>query len=471
MLYLDNSIRLVTAWVLLVLLALSGCGGSSNGGNNKPNTTTTTTVQKTTTTTKPATTTSTVVTTTTTTTLFEISGVNFGPYMDGQDPNRGTVIGENQIRQRLSIINGYTNCVRTFGVGSGLQHIPRIAQEMGFCVAAGAWLDKNLSTNEIEIKSLIEIGLAGQAEILIVGSEVLYRKDLTEAQLVDYINRVKSAVPGVIVTTGEVYDILLAHPKVIDVVDVVFANHYPYWEGIVLSNAVAALHVYHQSIVNIANGKEVMISETGWPSCGGTQGNAISSIENASDYFINFVSWAKANHVRYFYFEAFDEAWKAAYEGPPGACWGIWNKDGVLKSGMQRVFDGKTVSDNWSGGVYIPGGIGEPSIELTYVPPIGSEENLVGKVLHVLPSDYRVVVYIKVGFWWIKPTIANPRTSIALDGTWITDITTGGADYLASHVAAFLVRSDYTPPILLGADELPETLNENALASVQVIRE
>jgi exo-beta-1,3-glucanase (GH17 family) len=42
----------------------------------------------------------------------------------------------------------------------------------------------------------------------------------------------------------------------------------------------------------------------------------------------------------YYYFEAFDESWKAAYEGPQGAHWGSWTQDGTLKPGMQAVFDG-----------------------------------------------------------------------------------------------------------------------------------
>ena len=64
---------------------------------------------------------------------------------------------------------------------------------------------------------------------------------------------------------------------------------------------------------------------------------------------MNFVSWAEAEKVSYFYFEAFDESWKVTYEGSQGAHWGVWDKDGNLKPGMEDVFDGKRLSDNWSG--------------------------------------------------------------------------------------------------------------------------
>ena len=70
--------------------------------------------------------------------------------------------------------------------------------------------------------------------------------------------------------------------------------------------------------------------------------------ENAAFYFLNFVSWARANSVQYFYFEAYDEPWKAAREGPQGACWGLWDQNSQLKAGMQAVFDDQTLADNWT---------------------------------------------------------------------------------------------------------------------------
>jgi len=62
--------------------------------------------------------------------------------------------------------------------------------------------------------------------------------------------------------------------------------------------------------------------------CGERIGDAVPSPENAVLYFLNSVSWARATHVDYFYFEAFDEACMAQYEGPQGTCWRIWDRCG-----------------------------------------------------------------------------------------------------------------------------------------------
>lgn len=390
--------------------------------------------------------------------------------MDGQDPNYGSVISETQLRARMAIVAPYTEWYRFFGCGSGLEKGASIAHELGLKVAVGIWLSWDSASNEQQIACALSLIQAGQVDMVIVGSEVLLRGDLTESELIGYINRVRQAAPGIPVATADVYGELLAHPAVVAAGDVVLANFYPYWEGADVNYAVAALHSQYQQVVAAAAGKKVIVSETGWPSAGNQIGNAVPSPTNASFFFLNFVSWARAEGVDYFYFEAFDESWKAAYEGPQGAHWGVWDKYGNLKPGMQAVFDGQTIPDNWSG-LVIPGGPGTPEILFTSVPTYGSYDWLEGQIWHVKPADYRIAVYIKVnGGWWTKPTWATPLTTINPDGSWTCDITTGGYDQEATEIAAFLVLSSYNPPALGGHAEFPEELNQNAVATVAITR-
>ncbi len=400
---------------------------------------------------------------------YKVYGLNFSPYQGEQDPNLGVEIPATQIRERMEIIADYTRWIRTFGCTHGLENAGSIAHEWGLKAAIGAWLDANRSTNEKEIENLIMCAQAGEADLLIVGSEVLLRGDLTEEELLGYIERVKTLASDLPVAYADVYSVFLKHPRIVEAVDVILVNYYPYWEGIRVEQAVAAVNQWHQQILEIAQGKRVIVSETGWPSAGNTIDQAVPSLENASYYFLNFVSWARANGVDYFYFEAFDEPWKAKYEGPQGAHWGIWNEDGQLKPGMERVFDGETMEDNWSHP--LPGGPGEPTIEFTYVPPYGSFEDLVGQVWHVNPNDYGVAVYIRVaGGWWTKPYWNQPLTPIRVDGRWKCDITTGGRDQEATEIAAFLWPKEKDPPLAHGEAWLPESLEENAAAWIEVSR-
>jgi exo-beta-1,3-glucanase (GH17 family) len=402
---------------------------------------------------------------------YRTYGQNFSPYVDGQDPNFGSQITEQQLRDRMQIVAPYTQWIRTFGTTDGLEKAGLVARSLGLKVAIGAWLGPDTAANERQIANLISIAQAGQCDLAIVGSEVLLRGDLSEAQLIDYVKRVRQAIPaGIPVTTADVYGQLLAHPNVIAIVDVVMANFYPYWEGTRIDLAMGALHARYGDVKAAAGGKPVLVSESGWPSGGNQQGAAVPSPENASFFFLNFVSWARANNVQYFYFESLDESWKARYEGPQGAHWGIWDKDGNLKPGMQNVFDGKTIPDNWTGGV-VNCDPSIPNLRFTHVPPYGSFDNLAGQVCRVKPADFRIVVYIKVGSgWWVKPFANQPLTTILNDGSWTCDITTGGIDETATEIVAYLVPNGFSPPILLGSPSIPATLDQNSVAKADTVR-
>lgn len=398
---------------------------------------------------------------------YKVHGLNFSPYMDSQDPNKNPDVSEYQLQCRMRIINPYTKWIRTFGCAHGLEESGRIAHELSLKAAVGAWLSDDIQANESEIQNLISATRNGHVDIAVMGSEVLLRGDLTEAQLLGYIQQFKDAVPEVPVTTAEVYSVLLDHPNLMDACDIIFVNYHPYWEGKDVQCALSRVHCVHQDVVANARGKEVIVSETGWPSDGDQIGHAVPSLENACFYFLNFVSWARANDVKHFYFEAFDEQWKALYEGPQGAHWGMWDKHGILKPCMHEVFEGETLPDNWT----IPGGPGDPAIEFTHVPPYGSADNLRGQVWHAQPDDYRIAVYIYVnGGWWTKPYWDSPLTVINCDGSWECDITTGGVDPTATRIVAYFVPYGYDPPLASGQPFLPPELESNSVAKVEVTR-
>jgi hypothetical protein len=112
-----------------------------------------------------------------------------------------------------------------------------------------------------------------------------------------------------------------------------------------------------------------------------------------------------------------------------------------------------------------------PRIEFTYVPPYGGFDDLVGRVYCVDPADFKIAVYIKVqGTWWTKPYWAAPLTPIQPDGTWETDITTGGNDQLATWIAAFLLPNGYDPDQMGGQTDLPDHLFHDSVANLVVER-
>lgn len=107
------------------------------------------------------------------------------------------------------------------------------------------------------------------------------------------------------------------------------------------------------------------------------------------------------------------------------------------------------------------------TIKFTFVPPYGSFEDLRGVLGKAAPSAHRVAVYIKVGGgWWTKPYWSYPTTSISTGGSFVTDITNGGTDQNATQIAAYLIRSDYQPPLASGHAAIPGDIEAQALAKV-----
>lgn len=259
-----------------------------------------------------------------------IHGLAFSPYLDGQKP--GLEISEDQIRERLAIIAPYVHWIRTFSCVEGLQHIPRIAHEAGLKTMVGVEICEDLEENEAQLAGGIELARAGFADILVIGNENMLREDITEQQLLDYIRRAKGAVPASVpVSFVDAYFLFERHPALAEICDVLLVNCYPFWESCPAEHALVYLKEMYRRAQRVANGKKVIISETGWPTQGTPFGTAVPSYDNALEYTINAYQWASEEDIEIFYFAAFDEAWKVGAEGDVGAYWGLWDSNGNLK--------------------------------------------------------------------------------------------------------------------------------------------
>ena len=256
-------------------------------------------------------------------------GLCFSPYEEGQKP--GDFISESQIRRKLELIKPYTKWIRTFSCTEGNEQIPILAKEYGLKTLVGAWLGDDPKINEDEITGLINLTNQGYVDIAAVGNEVMYREDLSEDELIDYINRVKSAIPNTPVGYVDAYYEFTDRPKITEVCDVILANCYPFWEGCSLEYSLVYMKQMYFQAMSVASGKKVIITETGWPSQGANLEGALPSYENALKYFINAQNWSNDENIEMFYFSSFDESWKVGSEGDVGAFWGLWDKDEKLK--------------------------------------------------------------------------------------------------------------------------------------------
>ncbi len=253
----------------------------------------------------------------------KMHGVCFSPYEGTQEP--GDPISEAQVRRKLELLVPHTDWIRVFSCTQGNEIIPKLAKEYGLKTLVGAWLGEEKDKNEEELQGLIALANAGYVDVAAVGNEVMYREELEEEELIEYIHRAKQALNGLPVGYVDAYYEFTNRPKITEVCDVILANCYPYWEACHIDYSLLYMKQMYYQAVQAAPGKRVIITETGWPSSGDALGAAEPGYENALKYFINAQEWSQREGIEMFYFSAFDEGWKVGAEGSVGAFWGLWD--------------------------------------------------------------------------------------------------------------------------------------------------
>jgi glycoside/pentoside/hexuronide:cation symporter, GPH family len=259
-----------------------------------------------------------------------LHGLCFSPYTEGQDV--GAALSAAQIQKRLDIIAPHTKWIRSFSCTDGNELIPKMAHQKGLKTLVGAWISADKAKNEREIEALIGLAKAGLVDMAAIGNEVLHRNEMSEQELLQYISRVRQALPAAIpVGYVDAYYQFLNRPALVGACDVILVNCYPFWEGANNDHAIAYLDRMVELTQQIAGSKKIIITETGWPSMGDNVEAAEPSKPNAMKYFIAVQDWAKQKPIELFYFSSFDESWKVKDEGSVGGQWGVWDKDEKLK--------------------------------------------------------------------------------------------------------------------------------------------
>ena len=262
-----------------------------------------------------------------------VYGLCFSAYTEGQ--GEGDQLSETHIRRRIEVVAPHTRWVRSFACTEGHELIPGLARAKGLKTMVGAWISHDRERNEREIEALVALAHQGLVNIAVVGNEVLLRAELPEAELLEYIRRVRAALPAdVPVGCVDAYYLFLERPALTAACDVLLPNCYPFWEGVDITMAAQYLRRM-VGLVQAAGGeKRVIVTETGWPGSGQPVASAVPSAENAMRYFVDVQQWARSEGIKLFYFSSFDEPWKSRQEGELGAQWGLWDKHERPKYGV-----------------------------------------------------------------------------------------------------------------------------------------
>lgn len=277
-------------------------------------------------------------------------GLCYSPYRNNEDPDLGIHPTISELSEDIAFIKNLAVSIRTYGATDNLEQIPSLCEQYGIDCYQGAWISKYECENRKQINSLINTANQNLSHLkgLIVGNEVLLRKDVSEQQLLDFITEVKNAT-NLPVGSAEIWRDWIDHPQLAQAVDILFVHIYPYWDGIAVEEAIDYVLTKWNEVKANYPDKEMVIGETGWPSEGDIRGSAIPNEENQKRYLSDFISMTSTNKIKYFYFEIFDEKWKGKLEGETGKHWGIYYSDGSLKPHLMDL-----VPDSGQNGINRP---------------------------------------------------------------------------------------------------------------------
>ncbi|CCX05413.1 glucan 1,3-beta-glucosidase [Pyronema domesticum] len=177
-----------------------------------------------------------------------------------------------------------------------------------------------------------------------VGSEHLYRKELTGEQLSKMIEtvqkRTKEVAPNVPVGFADSWNKIqdgTADPAVAQS-DLVLANAFSYWQGQEINNGTHSFvddimqALQHVQTIKKKTNVNFWVGETNWPTGGKDFEKAIPNVTNAARYWKEAICGILAWGVDTFVFEAFDEPWKPAEKNNDvERHWGIMDINGKPK--------------------------------------------------------------------------------------------------------------------------------------------
>ncbi|KAJ4365548.1 Cell surface mannoprotein mp65 [Neocucurbitaria cava] len=246
-------------------------------------------------------------------------GITYDPFTGSQDNSQCKT--EDEIASEFSKMTDY-KIVRIYGMGCNI--IPLAVQNViknGQKLMAGAYLSttgdgEDLSKVIQTLKDAVDQYAGGNWDVIqlfSVENEQVNGHAMTASAVVDAINRGRSQLRGLgyngPVGAVETVPATIDNPAICEASDVVMVNCHAFFDP--NTQAQDAGTFVQSQIANVksaCNGKRVVVTESGWPHQGNSNGKAVASLDNQQKALDSIR--ANFDHDLFMY-NAFDDAWKA----------------------------------------------------------------------------------------------------------------------------------------------------------------
>ncbi|EWC48138.1 hypothetical protein DRE_02717 [Drechslerella stenobrocha 248] len=258
---------------------------------------------------------------------------------------------QNNITKDIAVISQLTTRLRLYGNDCNqtqmvIEAIKTLKVDMKIWM--GVYIDGNQTTNARQLAQMYDIlDQYGQDPFIgvVIANEALFSQYITETDLITLITNVRQnfttlGYTSINITTsdlGSAWTYNLAQS-----VDTVMANVHPFFAGVTVDDAPGWTWDFtEKNDVSIAKmttrNPNVIVSEVGWPSGGGTLQGSVSGFPQLNQFLQDYVCAANKNGTEYYWFVPFDEPWKERYNRPGKEWetqWGLMDVNRNIKPGV-----------------------------------------------------------------------------------------------------------------------------------------
>ncbi|KAJ3541869.1 hypothetical protein NM208_g4403 [Fusarium decemcellulare] len=195
------------------------------------------------------------------------------------------------------------------------------AKATGMKILVGVWAtdDAHFGAEKAALLKAIKTHGTSWIAAISVGSEDLYRKDITPQKLATHIYDVRGMVrqynKNLKVGHTDTWTAWVdgANDVVTKACDIAITNGFPYWQGVSIKDALR-LKTFQNSYWNVKKrvnsvhpGIQVWVGETGWPTAGANFQNAAATTSALKSYYNTVACWLwSQTNASAFWFTAFD---------------------------------------------------------------------------------------------------------------------------------------------------------------------